>query len=555
MRKRTVCVCVAALVTLGSGVVNLLSVIGPSLPERRRLLKESFPLEFIHLSRFFTLLIGFALVISSINIYKRKKRAYRLVLLLAVSSVVFHLTKGLDYEEAIFSLVLVFVLLLGRKAFTVKSGVPNFRSALLRAAIAAGVALCYGVFGFWLLDSREFGINFTIADSVRRTLLFISLAGDPQITPYTRYAQWFINSLYLMTASAIGYSIFALFRPALYQLERLPHERARTAEILARHGRSALDYFKLWPDKSYFFSPSGRAFIAYATTNHTVIALGDPVGPEDEIEEIVRAFKAFCDQHGWTVAFHQTLPDFLAIYRRAGFKKLKIGDDAIVDLNRFSLEGKSMKKIRHCVNHLEKSGCRMVEHHPPIEKYILLELKAVSDEWLKIPGRRERRFTLGAFDAGYIRSTPVVAVEDKNGCVLAFVNIIPSCRAGEATIDLMRYRTDAPAGVMDFLFVKLFQLSRARGYERFNLGMAPMSGFQEDEEAALEERAVHRFFRRLNFIFNFSGLRRYKAKFATIWEPRYLIYRSALDLPGLAIALGRVSQFKAEPELDAGVAA
>jgi phosphatidylglycerol lysyltransferase len=82
------------------------------------------------------------------------------------------------------------------------------------------------------------------------------------------------------------------------------------------------------------------------------------------------------------------------------------------------------------------------------------------------------------------------------------------------------------------------------GYTRFNFSLAPMSGFRESEEASPMERAVHQFFQRLTFLFGFGGLKAYKAKFASSWEPRYVIYRHALDLPKAGIALGKVSKLK-----------
>jgi phosphatidylglycerol lysyltransferase len=202
-----------ALVVLGSGLVNVFSVIGPALPDRARIVRGLFPLEFIHLSRFSTLLIGFALIISSINIYKGKKRAFHLVSLLVILSIAFHLTKGLDYEEAIVSGVLLILLLMTRRRFVVKSSIPDLHAGLNRLVIAFLAALLYGVAGFWLLDKREFGINFTIGDSIHRTLLFLSLIGDPEVVPRTGYARWFVDSMYLMTGTAIAYSLFAVFRP------------------------------------------------------------------------------------------------------------------------------------------------------------------------------------------------------------------------------------------------------------------------------------------------------------------------------------------------------
>lgn len=166
----------------------------------------------------------------------------------------------------------------------------------------------------------------------------------------------------------------------------------------------------------------------------------------------------------------------------------------------------------------------------------------MSDDWLKIEGRRERRFTLGLFDPEYVRSTPLCAVVDAQGKMQAFANIIRSYRPGESTIDLMRRRSDAPNGVMDYLFVKLFLQCKEKGYAEFSLGMAPMAGFQEHENPSREERAIHYFFQHMNFLFSYRGLRFYKAKFASRWEPRYVIYQNALELARHAIAIGVVSR-------------
>jgi phosphatidylglycerol lysyltransferase len=532
----------AGVLTFGSGLFNLFSLVGPKVHGRTRLLLEVFPIEFLHASRFVTLVIGFALAVSSVNLVRRKRRAFLAVVILTVLSIVIHLVKtvarGVDWEHAAFSFVLLLVLIRTRKLYRVGSGVPRWRSVGPGLVTAFVVAVGYGVAGFWFLDRRQFGVNFTLPDALRKTLRVLSLVSDPAITPLTRHARWFLDSLYLMTFTALVYAVVALYRPVLYKLRSHPREVAQA--------RALVRFFKTWPDKSYFFAPSGQGFIAYGVGGSFAVALGDPVGPQEEIERMVRDFLRFCHENDWGIAFHQATPSFLEIYHRAGLKKLKIGDEALVDLNAFNLDGRERRGLRHTVNLLDKTGVRARLVDPPVGPADLERAHEVSDAWLTIPGRRERGFTLGRFDEDYLRSTPLFAVEDAGGRMLAFANIIPSYAPRETTVDLMRHRPDAPNGIMDYLFLKLFQQERERGFERFNLGMAPMSGFQEREEATAEERAVHLFFQRLNFLFSYRGLRAYKAKFATIWEPRYAIYRNAFDLPRLALALSIVSGVKEE---------
>jgi phosphatidylglycerol lysyltransferase len=533
-----------ALVVLGSGLINLYSVAGRALPERAAILREIFPLVFLHLSRFVAMLIGFALVTLSINIYKRKKRAFQIALLLSILSIIFYLIKGLDYEEAILSVILIIILLLSRKTFTVGSSIPSLGWGFVSLGVAFMAALVYGAAGFWILDTREFGINFTMGESIKQTLAFLSLMGDPEIVPRTHHARWFLDSLNVMTAVAMAYALFAVFRPVVYRFRTLPLERKLAEEITAQYGRSSLDYFKYWPDKTYFFSESQLCYIAFRVGGGYAVVLGDPVGREVEIETTIQRFLEYCANNDWRVAFHQVSPDFLPIYQKLGFRKLKIGDEAIVDLPNFTLDGKEAKKLRHAINLLEKQGIRFHRYDPPISPEVMSMLKQVSDGWLQIPGRRERTFTLGLFNHDYVRSTPVYAAVNATGKILAFMNIIPSFFKGEATIDLMRYLPDAPPGVMDYLFIKLFFAKKEEGFQRFSLGMAPMAGFQEHEEASAEERAVHYFMQQLNFLFSYQGLLHYKAKFATIWEPRYTIYRHVLNLPRVARAISEVSEIR-----------
>jgi phosphatidylglycerol lysyltransferase len=530
-----------AAITLGSGILNLISVVGGA--SQPRLLVAVFPLEFSTLSRSLTTLVGFALIVSSLNIWKRKKRAWAVVVALASFSTIFHLTREFNYEEAALSFMLLLLLVLARSIFIVKSSRPDLRSGLLGLLISAAVAISYGIAGFWLLDERHFGTNFHIKDAIAATLRFISLSSDPHLVPHTQYGRWFLDSLYLITLTGGVYSSFALFRPMLYRFRVVPRELALAKQIVQQYARTPLDLFKLWPDKSYFFSPSKRSVIAYRVADNIAIALGDPVGPEAEIGPTVQEFLKMCHENGWAVAFYQTLPDFVPVYRRLRLKKLKIGDDALVDLPGFTLQGKSRRELRSKLRQFEDMGIRTLEFQPPVPDDILAQLKTVSDQWLQIPGRRERSFTLGQFDPDYLRSTPVLVAMDSTGSVLAFINVI-SVDKSEITGDLMRRRTDAPNGIMDYLFINLFRYARERGFSRVSLGMAPMTGFQECEEATTEERAIHGMFKRLNFLFSFRGLYHYKAKFATSWKPRYLIYGNVLELPRTAFALRHVSEIR-----------
>jgi phosphatidylglycerol lysyltransferase len=542
MNKRPLLVYIATFMTLGSGLVNLASLLGPSLPSRLRILEKIFPLEFIHISRHLTLIIGFLLFVSAVQIYKRKRRALQIVILLSSLSVLFHLSRGLDFEEASLSLLLLLLLVSTRKYYTVKSSFSSMPFSLVKIVLAVVIALSYGTLGFWYLEKKEFNLDFPLLLSLREAARFLLLAGDSDLIPQTRYARWFLDSLYVMSFTTLFYSIYALFRPIVYKFRTLPQERSHVEMLVKQYGRSAVDFFKYWPDKSYFFSESGQCCIAYGVSGKYAVALGDPVGPAEEIENTLRQFADFCRSNDWRIGIQQVSGTSLPMYLNLGLKKLKLGDDAIVDLVQFNIENKDHKQLRQIDRKLSELKIETALYDPPLSDQWIAVLKEISDEWLSFSHHRERHFTLGYFTPEYVRSHPVFTVQSASGDVFAFVNLIPSYFPGEITIDLMRRRKDAPNGIMEFLFIKLFRYLKEAGFTRFNLGMAPMAGFQEDEAASPEEKAIHQLFQHLHFLFSYRGLHHFKAKFASFWEPRYLIYENALELPGLALAIRALSE-------------
>lgn len=544
---RTLVISLVAIAAFGSGVVNLLSILGGPAPTGQdALLREIFPMEFIGLSRSVTLMAGFMLVLASLHLWRGKRRAYQLLAFLAACSVPVNLLQGPDWGEAGCSLILLSILLGFRRHFRVRSETPNLRLAIQQAVIATTVAIAYGGLGFWLLAPHEFGRNFDWHESLNASLRLLSLTGDSTLIPHTPYARWFLDSLTLMSLAAIVWTGYSLFRPVVYRFTVRHYERERAAAITALWGRSGQDFFKSLGDKSFFFGPSGESYLAYRVSGSYALVLGDPVGPPGEAGTTVRAFLRFCRDQGWRVGFHQVYPDMLPLYENLGFRRIKLGDEAIVDLTTFTLEGKRSKELRNTISKLERAGVRMVRYDSLVPDCILDQLKEVSDEWLSLPGRRERQFTLGRFDREYIRTTPVYAAIDAGNQVVAFLNRIPCYDPAKASIDLMRRRIHAPNGVMDYLFAKVFQELKSEGVAQFSLGIAPLAGFQSGESPSLEERAVHSFIRRMPFLFHFESLRKYKAKYATGWEPRYDVYRRVADLPRLALAIRRVSEIPRE---------
>jgi phosphatidylglycerol lysyltransferase len=539
---------ITAVIVTGSGLFNLISLMRVPFPTSQpEWLHELFPLDFVGISRSVTLLLGFCLLLSAGHLLARKKRAVQLAIGLAIASGIFHLTKGWDVQEAVCSFGVAGLLFYVRKAFPLGSAKPDLPLAIKRAAAAFLFAGLYGAAGFWLLEPREFGRNFHWWEAVANTIRLMLFVSDSSLSPRTPDAVWFMDSLYLISAAAFVYCGVTLFRPVKYRFRRNESDRERARRIAEEFGRSGQDYFKHGPDKSIFFSQTRRSFLAYRVANHFALVLGDPVGPDEDVEAAARQFVEYCQRQGWRLSFHQVHPDRLWIYERLGFQKLKIGDEALVNLDLFSLRGSARKEFRNTVTRLDRAGYDVCRIDPPLSSATIEKLKRVSDEWLAIPGHRERRFTLGHFDPAYLRSTPVYVATDESGEIAAFLNLVPSYDISLETIDLMRRRGDSVNGLIDYLFANTFLDLKARGRRRCSLGMAPIAEFTENDAPTPDEKLVQWLVRQFPSLFRADSLRRFKAKYAHSWEPRFEVYQGRLDLPRIAKAIRSICEIQEEP--------
>ena len=147
-----------------------------------------------------------------------------------------------------------------------------------------------------------------------------------------------------------------LLRPVLLRSGATISDRQRARAIVEQYGHSSLARFTLFDDKVYYFSPTGQSVIAYVPKGRGAIVLGDPVGPTEERRDVIVGFQQFCRRNDWYPTFYQTLPDDLELYESLGLQALQIGEEAVVDLRTFTLEGKHGSNLRNSVNKIVKAG-------------------------------------------------------------------------------------------------------------------------------------------------------------------------------------------------------
>jgi len=527
--------------TFANGLLGIISVLVVRFHDRPALFNVPLPFGLYHWSRSLTLLFGFVLVYLSFHLLQRRRAAWGLALGGAILAAAAHVGRGHLWYAALASVAVVVLLLLFHKRFTVRSEPRSMAQGVGLMLLSLAVALAYGTLGFYLLDKKDFGLEFNVADALVRTVREFSLAGNSDLVAYTRQARWFLDSLDLLGLVAAAFALYSLFRPVAYRQRTLPQQRALMNILLERYGGTSDDYFKLWPDKSYYFSPDRTCGIAYRTVGGMAVALGDPAGAAEGLESTVRAFLRFCADNGWAVSFVGVSPDLLPMYHRLGLQSLKIGEEAVVHLEQLPDTVQHSKHLRHSRNKLEKEGYTFARFPPPHDTTLLAQAKEVSDAWLQIPGRREHGFGQGQFDERYLNESALAVFREPSGRIIAFANEIRSYRPGEATIDLMRHRPDAPNGTMDYFFISLMLALKELGYRTFSLGLAAGAGVGDKPGASLEERAVHQLAELFTRFFSYKGLHEYKDKFEPEWQDRFLVYQGGpLGLVKTAVALERV---------------
>ena len=485
-------------------------------------LSSYLPIE-SHLTKSLIICFGLILTYLAFNLRERKRTAWIIATTITTLSLATHLIHK-DLGAGVWALgglaILLFAL---RSDFTVKSESQSIARGIYLSLGTVALAIVYGTAGFFVMDKRDFGIDFSMIDSIRRTLDEFFLMGNADLVPATHHAKWFLKSLNVAGATTIFLVVTSLFRPLKYHFDTQEKERKQALEIAEKSGKSSMDFYKMMPDKCLFFSQSKNCFVSYGIANDVVVVLADPVGPEDELKTALQEFVDWVTDSGWLLCFLQAEPEYLELYKSLGFDEVKIGEEARVDIDKFASETMKKKDFKGKENKFK--GFSLVRHEPPHTTELLDSVEAISNEWLALPGRGEHNFTLGRFDRSYIQTTPLLCLNNPDGKSIAFVNEARSYYPGEISIDLMRHRNEVPSGTMDYLFLKLLLSYKERGYRYFNLGLAALSGVGDNPDASLKERALFQLCEHLNKGFSYKGLQKYKQKFDPIWESRYFVYR------------------------------
>lgn len=513
---------VFAVLSFLAGALMVGSAVTPAFPERLHALRQALPPVLIDLSHFAASVFGFLLLLLSAGLWRRRQGAWWAAMAALIGGVVLSLLKGLDWEEALELSVLAALLLPCRRAFDRRSVLTEPLSPpwLLLLLAAVGALLWLGFFAY--------------RDVAYTGELWWTFLTDRQASGFLRAGA----VLALLTLLVAGRSL--LTAPGAHSHgPASPEDVARAVAILDQAPQAQPEaWLAALGDKALLFSPSGRSFLAYRVRGRRWIAMGEPAGDPTERQDLLWRFAGLADSYGGAAVFYSVGEGLLADLATLGFAIRKVGETARVDLGRFTLQGRSRQNLRTAVSRAEREGASFELLPSGSASPLIDQLRHVSDAWLNEHNGSEKAFSLGRFDAAYLDRTPLAVVR-REGRVVAFANLMPGTGARRVlAVDLMRHAPDAPAGVMDYLFVRAIQAAAERGYQAFDLGLAPLAGLQDRRLAPVFARVGALVFEEGGALYGFRGLRAYKAKFDPDWRPRFIAAPASTPLAFALLDVG-----------------
>ena len=521
------------------GLADMLSAIVPKLNWDIPL--GVWPIVAYHGAQKLTVVVGFFLVMLSYGLIRGKYQAWNITIVLLILSFFLHILRrgSVPVLAALTALALTILLSLLFRYFQARSDPPSVKRGYIVLVLGLGIVVFYTITGFVVHFEKfapmvdQFGISGVILRLLTNTHLQV---------PRGTQAFFFERALPMLCISAVLYGMISILRPVTKMLLPNEEERHVVASNTRIYGKNSISYFAMSEEKSYFFSASRKVVIAYVLEGTVAVVAGDPIGPESELAGALQEFKAFCSQQDWSMVFWQVRNDLVDLYHTFGMHLLKIGEDAVINTQTFTLKGGAMANVRSSAKRAEKEGLQVVfyyGHVQDVEQFVQME--RISQRWVTQKGGSEMGFSMGQFNSiGGPEQITALAIDNHN-LVHAFVTFIPIYGRKGWGLDLMRRAERCAPGTMELLLSRSIEFLKNCGAEMVSLGLAPLSN-ANNEDASLLDSSIDILTHRFGNLKESQSLFNFKKKFQPTWESRYLVFSHTLTLPKVGWALYKAHQ-------------
>ncbi|MFT9410953.1 bifunctional lysylphosphatidylglycerol flippase/synthetase MprF [Liquorilactobacillus hordei] len=491
-----------------SGGLILLESTVPNFAFGNSVFVKLYPYTFFFLNQLSSVIFAFLLIGVARGIEAKIKKAYWPTICVLLIGIINTLWRSFSLATAIFLIFVTLIVAISRKELYRENLTYSFNR------ITADVVIFIVVFGLYATVGIMNSPQHLMRHEVPIALLF----------PSERI--WFSGFLGMVIAAIILIIIFRYFTANKSLFSNVTFPEVKIKEVVEKYGGNETSHLAYLKDKQFYFfqkNEENQLFFMYKKKADKIIVMGEPVGNREYLREAVTKLMTDADVQGYQLVFYEIGNELTLLLHDLGFDFLKTGEEGFVELSSFTLAGKKQRAQRALMNKFERENYSFSFEMPPFSKKKLAEFKEISDEWLD--GQVEKGFSLGFFDEYYLNQAPIAVIRDSEGNAVAFASMMPTGGKRVLSIDLMRHKKNAPSGIMDKIFISLFEYGREEQYEYFNLGMAPLSNVGRSSYSFIEERAAHLIYEYGYRIYGFQGLRAYKEKYVTDWYPKYTAYR------------------------------
>jgi lysylphosphatidylglycerol synthetase-like protein (DUF2156 family) len=530
---------VAGLVVL-AGIMNVVSALVTTASSRVASWDTDVPFAILHGTRTYVTLSGFALILLGRSLSQGRRVGWIATVILLAGSVVSHVIKGLDIEEASIELLLIVALVRRHNDYQARPDVVSVTRALRLSSVAIAGLPIYVIAGFWLMRD-DFDRPLSAGTAARETLARLLFTTTHQLDGATFEANWFLDSITWIWAATLLLCIVALLRPVLRPTIETSSDRRDALDLLHRYGGSPVGHMTTWPGNTLLLSHHRDAYLAYRLIGNVALVLGDPIGVPEGRSAAIHEFVRLSRRNGWTPCFYGVGRSILNAYTHEGLSTIQVGEDAYLDLPDLQLHGRQWQDARTAINKAHKMGIdfRLLDLRA-VDAGIMRQLHEISDSWLRSRRLPEMGFTLGNLSAEPDPEVRVAIAIDQQGIIHGFVTWLPIHGAGGWLIDIMRRRPDDFNGVIEFLIVESALAFRAEGAPVASLSTAPLARVaREGDEADTFEQAIARLVGLIEPFYRTRTLFEFKRKFSPRWEPVYIAFPGATCLPRIGYAILR----------------
>lgn len=520
-------------------VAGLLDVVDAILPIHQTSLLERLAPDAVYpVANALAAPVGVVLMLLARSLARRKRRAWRLAVGLLLGSCALHIFHGMGSGATVTGLLAI-ALVARRHDFSAVGDPSSQPRVLLRAALLVLAIYAYGAAALWtnrLVADRPFTLPFSVSETSRALVGLSLVHGHRHLSG--DFAGWFPASVVILELAAVVIVLAAWLAPWRYRLGHEARERELARALVWTYGEDTLAPFALRADKSYFFSESERAFLAYRVVGGVAIVSGDPIGPDDELAGLLARFVEFVHARDWRIAILGASDRCLALYRAHGLQALYHGDEAVVETARFSLDGRAIRKVRQSVHRLEKAGYSVHVATPrELSDELRDELEAVARAWRGSAPERGFAMALDALFRLDGDDAVFVIGRGPDGAAEGFLHFAVSPAGRALSLSTMPRLRSVPNGFTEWLVCAAVEWARGNAYEKVSLNFAPFAALLgPGAELSVPQRLQRRALLALKGHFQLDNLLLFNRKFFPYWQPRYVVYEHRRDLPRVGIA-------------------